>query len=350
MVLFACPAWAGYVNNDDGTVTDTFTGLMWQQETPDNLMTWEQALSYCENSNLAGYTDWRLPTRKELRSLVDHSQYYPAINITYFPETFSSFYWSSTTYASGTNSTWGVDFTNGEDSNNVNSYKYFNFHVRAVRGGQSEPLSAQFTATPASGQAPLTVQFADTSTGSPVAWAWTFGNGGTSTEQNPSHSYNAEGSYTVSLTVTNASNDQNAVTKANLITVAGSGGCQAQKVLNSAGDGKAEKKASILREFRDKALAGTPAGQEMIRLYYKHDAEINKILAGDPGLTADCLQVMIRAWPVVYRAIDTGKGIQIPDGVFNDALQVLDWVAAAGSYVLKADINKVKAFLISRKK
>jgi PKD repeat protein len=300
------------------------------------------------NLPIGVYTDWRLPTIKELRTLVDSSRRSPAINTMYFPDTVSSAYWSSTTYASYTNSAWGVGFDNND--NYTPNKGAFAYYVRAVRGGQSGSLSAKFTSTPVSGQVPLTVQFTDTSTGSPVAWAWTFGDGGTSTEQNPSHSYNAEGSYTVSLTVTNASNDQNAVTKANLITVAGSGGCQAQKVLNSAGDGKAEKKASILREFRDKALAGTPAGQEMIRLYYKHDAEINKILAGDPGLTADCLQVMIRAWPVVYRAIDTGKGIQIPDGVFNDALQVLDWVAAAGSYVLKADINKVKAFLISRKK
>jgi PKD repeat protein len=341
---------SAFVNNGNGTITDTSTGLMWQQETPDNIMTWEEALSYCENLNLpiGVYTDWRLPTIKELRTLVDSSRRSPAINTMYFPDTVSSAYWSSTTYASYTNSAWGVGFDNND--NYTPNKGAFAYYVRAVRGGQSGSLSAKFTSTPVSGQVPLTVQFTDTSTGSPVAWAWTFGDGGTSTEQNPSHTYNAEGSYTVSLTVTNASNNQNTVTRTNLITVGGSGGCQAQKVLNSSGDGNAEKKASVLREFRDRVLAGTPAGQEMIRLYYRHDPEIKKILASESGLTADCLRAMTRAWPIVYAAIATGKGVQIPDALFNDASQVLDRVGAAGSDALKSDINKVKTFLNSRKK
>ena len=137
IVFFASPVWAGYVNNGNGTVTDTSTGLMWQQDTPDNTMTWEQALSYCENSNLAGYTDWRLPTKKELRRLVDYSRYNPAINITYFPDTVSSFYWSSTTNANYTDNAWGVYFNDGYANNSNKNYSYY---VRAVRGGQSGSL------------------------------------------------------------------------------------------------------------------------------------------------------------------------------------------------------------------
>jgi surface antigen len=126
-----------YVNNNNGTITDTSTGLMWQRDTPDNTMTWEQALSYCENLNLAGYTDWRLPTRKELRSLVDYSRYYPAINTTYFPDTISSFYyWSSTTHAFSTGQAWGVHFDIGIDSFFGVYVKSYDNYVRAVRGGQ----------------------------------------------------------------------------------------------------------------------------------------------------------------------------------------------------------------------
>ena len=65
------------------------------------------------------------------------------------------------------------------------------------------PPTAAFSGSPTSGTYPLTVAFADASTGSPTSWAWTFGDGGTSTAQNPSHTYNAVGVYTVSLTVTN---------------------------------------------------------------------------------------------------------------------------------------------------
>jgi PKD repeat protein len=65
------------------------------------------------------------------------------------------------------------------------------------------PPTAAFTATPTAGLAPLTVQFTDTSTGSPTSWAWTFGDGGTSSEQNPQHTYAAPGLYTVTLNATN---------------------------------------------------------------------------------------------------------------------------------------------------
>ncbi|MCA1572327.1 MAG: PKD domain-containing protein [Chloroflexi bacterium] len=64
--------------------------------------------------------------------------------------------------------------------------------------------AASFTGTPTSGTAPLTVAFTDTSTGGVTTWAWDFGDGGTSTEQHPTHEYTSPGSYTVKLTVTSA--------------------------------------------------------------------------------------------------------------------------------------------------
>jgi PKD repeat protein len=51
---------------------------------------------------------------------------------------------------------------------------------------------------------PLTVDFVDLSTGNPTAWNWTFGDGGTSAERNPTHTYSAVGTYAVSLTASNA--------------------------------------------------------------------------------------------------------------------------------------------------
>jgi PKD repeat protein len=62
---------------------------------------------------------------------------------------------------------------------------------------------ANFTASPTSGCAPLSVQFQDTSTNSPTSWSWDFGDGATSTEQNPGYTYNAPGTYNVSLTAQN---------------------------------------------------------------------------------------------------------------------------------------------------
>jgi PKD repeat protein len=62
---------------------------------------------------------------------------------------------------------------------------------------------AAFKGTPTSGNAPLIVQFTDSSTGSPTSWSWDFGDGGTSSQRNPSYTYTFPGDYTVILTVKN---------------------------------------------------------------------------------------------------------------------------------------------------
>lgn len=82
----------------------------------------------------------------------------------------------------------------------------------------SAPPTAAFTGSPTSGPAPLTVNFTDQSTGMPTSWSWNFGNGATSTAQNPSYTYSTAGTYTVSLTVSNACGS-NATTKTDYITV-----------------------------------------------------------------------------------------------------------------------------------
>jgi len=80
-------------------------------------------------------------------------------------------------------------------------------------------LAADFTANTTSGQAPLAVAFTDTSTGGPTSWSWNFGDGSTSTAQNPVHTYTAAGNYTVTLNVTNAHGDTASLTKVNYIHV-----------------------------------------------------------------------------------------------------------------------------------
>lgn len=67
------------------------------------------------------------------------------------------------------------------------------------------PPEASFNASPTSGNAPLTVSFTDQSTGSPVDWSWDFGDGGSSSNTNPSHTYYSAGKYSATLTVSNTS-------------------------------------------------------------------------------------------------------------------------------------------------
>ena len=147
VVMFGAWAFsvqAEFVNNGNGTVTDTSSGLMWQQVTALNnhnydSMTWREALAYCEALDLGGEIDWRLPTIKELASIVGFNGYNLAIDTTYFQYTLPANYWSSTTAVSGTNEAWVRSFGHGFDSRVGKNYSYYD---RAVRGGQNYYVSA----------------------------------------------------------------------------------------------------------------------------------------------------------------------------------------------------------------
>jgi PKD repeat protein len=83
---------------------------------------------------------------------------------------------------------------------------------------QPRAPAAGFSAYPVSGAAPLDVSFTDRSTGSPTSWLWSFGDGATSTEKHPTHTYAAPGVYDVSLTASNALGSSTS-TRASYVTV-----------------------------------------------------------------------------------------------------------------------------------
>jgi len=84
-------------------------------------------------TNLCGANDWRLPAVEGLRSIVDYSRYNPAIDVNFFPNTSSTWFWSSSPTASGSNDAWLVHFNNGYGSAH---YGLSSQAVRLVRGGQ----------------------------------------------------------------------------------------------------------------------------------------------------------------------------------------------------------------------
>ena len=126
-------------------VTDNLTGLMWTKNanSPNGTKQWLQAMDYVASLNsgsgLCGYTDWRLPNRKELLSLVDHSTWGPSLP-TGHPFTnvkTDDDYWSSTTFASDTDNAWYIYMGSGcayADCKLSGSY------VWPVRGGQADSL------------------------------------------------------------------------------------------------------------------------------------------------------------------------------------------------------------------
>jgi hypothetical protein len=134
-----------YTLHGDGTVTDTATGLQWQRCSlgqnwdgstctgSASTYTWQQALQHAESNSFASYSDWRLPNRKELRSIVAYDRHSPAINSNIFPNTPSSRYWSSSPYAYNSAYAFFVLFNYGYDGS---AYRDYNYVLRLVRSGQ----------------------------------------------------------------------------------------------------------------------------------------------------------------------------------------------------------------------
>jgi hypothetical protein len=126
---------------DTDTVTDNLTGLMWSRDASPEAggseveqVTWSTALTYCDDMSLAGHDDWRLPNIKELQSLIDFSQYNPALPSNPFTGVQGG-YWSSTTDGNNTTYAWGMDLANGTVSSG-GFIKTGDHYVWPVRGGQ----------------------------------------------------------------------------------------------------------------------------------------------------------------------------------------------------------------------
>jgi hypothetical protein len=104
--------------------------------TPGNGTDTEDFINALNNDQFGGFSSgWRMPSIKELASIVNYSILYPGPTVftTYFPNTQASDYWSSTTPADYTDGAWGMGFYDGDDYGYL---KYYSTYVRAVRGGQ----------------------------------------------------------------------------------------------------------------------------------------------------------------------------------------------------------------------
>ena len=136
-----------FTGNGTGVITDTLTGLMWMenadagndcQGVDTGTETWASALASAAACNdaggYAGYTDWRLPNVRELFSLIDFSQYNPALPSGHpFDNVQSYYYWASTTLAGSTTYAWYVYLGNGRV---YYDFKTYTCYVWPVRGGQ----------------------------------------------------------------------------------------------------------------------------------------------------------------------------------------------------------------------
>jgi hypothetical protein len=141
----SCAGVAVPIEAPAGTVIDEATGLMWSKATIAKGKTWSEAKEAAAAVCLGGYSDWRLPTRKELLTLVDDTRSNPAIDTDRF-DCDPDWYWSSTLLASSpSDCAWGVYFYYGYAA-------YYpqngSGRVRAVRS-----VSPSASATPEGGEA-----------------------------------------------------------------------------------------------------------------------------------------------------------------------------------------------------
>ena len=153
-----------FQNNNDGTISDLATGLMWQQTDNGSGMDWGHALAYAQtqnNANYLGHNDWRLPNTKEFQSLVDYTRspyatnsanVGPAINALFSCTSILNdggkadypYYWTSTSAISIANgaypSAWYVAFGRAEDGNgeDLHGAGAVRFDKKTVGTGQGE--------------------------------------------------------------------------------------------------------------------------------------------------------------------------------------------------------------------
>lgn len=152
-----------FTDNGNGTVTDKLTGLMWLKDAnlaktagydPDNkgegIVQWSNANALISLLNAGdvpftgkncGYTDWRLPTLKELHSLIHYDYYDPALTNAAGTGRWSmgnpfisvrSYYWSATTTSDDTGRVWVVSLSSGSLFGDRKSYSYYVWPVRGV--------------------------------------------------------------------------------------------------------------------------------------------------------------------------------------------------------------------------
>ena len=134
-----------YIRNNDGTITDIKTGLMWQ--TGNTNLNWKEAIAYCENLKLAGYTDWRLPNNEELRSINSYIRVNPSLKTEYFYKTVPDKYWSSTTYFNNKGHAFIIYFNHNTSSDQY-IIKSSPSYVQAVRGGQCQKADNLYIISP----------------------------------------------------------------------------------------------------------------------------------------------------------------------------------------------------------
>ncbi len=129
VILTGCTGMMGnkgssnFLSNGDGTVTDTTTGLVWQQQHVKKA--WDEADAYCQELDFANSQDWRLPSIEELKTIIFTTKSDLHIDLTAFPDTKPLMYWSGTDYETDYTVAYVIDFSNGTMLSDEKEFKNY---------------------------------------------------------------------------------------------------------------------------------------------------------------------------------------------------------------------------------
>jgi hypothetical protein len=124
--------WEERLQRLNDIIIDKRTGLIWQDNAAAKSIrkSWKEAVEYCSNLSLDGYTDWRLPSYDELLSIIDYDRSDPSI-VSSFKNAAPLYYWSSSQSVDDPGKAWHVSFRLGYTDRYDKSSEYY---VRCARG------------------------------------------------------------------------------------------------------------------------------------------------------------------------------------------------------------------------
>ncbi len=132
-----------FIKGTNGTVIDTITGLMWQQDDGGE-MTYENAILYADTLTFGGFSDWRLPSTHEAFSILNHQKSNPALDINVFTTSTAEYWWTSNTQMDNTSKVWvtnaGGGIGNHPKTETISAGGTKRFHARLVRNNVSPDI------------------------------------------------------------------------------------------------------------------------------------------------------------------------------------------------------------------
>jgi len=236
-IRFAVSNVGPFVDNGDGTLTDQNTGLMWERKGDDAIYSWLDAQRYCDIIGVAAYTDWRLPTEEELKTVSLYGLSYE--DLAQIFDYSWDMAWSSTP----------CDFEDPE----VEGY-----YARGLGAPFNEPFEPSACISSLDVACVIAVRSGVSNTTTTIT----------------------EGSTTTTTVPTTTSTAGPATTTTILP-------CPTKFLY-----GEYAEETVFLRCFRDDILSQTPEGQEIIRLYYELSPMIVKAMEEDGALREEVKEVI----------------------------------------------------------